>query len=449
MKIPENQTKMDSKLAEMALIYAEKFRQIKDEHDMSMAIIQSAMIAATGNYSKKCCDFEAISKELDEERTKNAALKQQIISLEDTIKLKDDLIFGQKKYIENSNEKETVYLNVINQLKCENPNRLGSKVVDIHEGDQDSDKEMAIVKGMLTEMIAFEKYAIEIEEQEKDINGFIAIGRLNEKNVDSKENMCGLDNSTSTTINDTKLAEAIRHNQNMQNLLKSERENFTWINRQQRNRIEKLTKVLKISARNTRKLNELFELERNKTAKLSMDIWNLQSKYTKLDSRNHILKQQVKFKESLMSRPQPEKDEFDQELFKRQRDQIKALQSQLKQTEERAEKDIINQQQLLTRLREMSNNFNETVNNNRQLIESLTSKQNVLKSKVIRHEKVRHALVHQKQYLLSILSSYESFHNTMIQNDSAVQKRRKITSLKSVVLVVIAVRRMKPIDHAR
>lgn len=452
MKMSEIQRKMNLKSTEITTIYKEKIVQIKAEYDVIMTTIESAMMAATGNYDRKCREFEAISNQLDEERTNNVTLKQQIISLENTIKRKDELISEQKKSIDNSNQNETVYLDVIDGLKRENLKRIGpssSNVVDTQKGDQDVHKEMAIIKGMLTEMIAFEMYALEIEQHKEDINNLIEIGRMNEKNQDSKENMCVLANLTPTTINDIQLVRANSHMEKIQNLLKSERENFTLIHRQQRNRIEKMTKVLKLSIRNTSKLNKLYELEREKTTKLSIDILNIQFKSTKMDSRNQILKQQLKFKESFKSMAQPEKDEFDQELFKKQRDKIKALQIQLKQTEERAEKNIIFQHQLLTKLKEMSNTFTETVSKNYQLIQSLTSKQNVLKSRVINLDKFRRALVYQKQYLMFILKSYESLESRMIVNDSEAPQPRKIPSFKSVVLATIAVGRMKPRDQAR
>lgn len=80
---------------EMTSTCEEEIHQIKAEGDLN---INSVRMATTDN--QKCCDFEAISKQLDKERAKNVTLKQEIIDLKDIIKRRNDLIFEQQLFIE-------------------------------------------------------------------------------------------------------------------------------------------------------------------------------------------------------------------------------------------------------------------------------------------------------------------------------------------------------------
>lgn len=168
---------MDSKSAEMASTYEEKIRQIKAEYDLSMATIQAAMTKVTENYNRKCCDFEVISKQLDEERDVNAALKhkldmtkftenynqkcsefeaiskhldeerqetaalkQKIFSLKVTIKLEKNIIFEQQKL-----------LDVMAKLSDENLEEVNSCIdngsdISGDEGDLSEEKSVEIAK---------------------------------------------------------------------------------------------------------------------------------------------------------------------------------------------------------------------------------------------------------------------------------------------------------------
>lgn len=131
------------------------------------------------------------------------------------------------------------------------------------------------------------------------------------------------------------------------------------------------------------------------------------------------------------------------------------------------------QQQLLGKLKEMNEHLSENVRENRQLSETLQflteerqmlqkrvlnleqtcgdrdeleEKANHLFGKYLRTESFRRALVHQKRYLMIVLSTYEANEAkvlSLVHNQAVVPKRRKITSFKSVVLVAIAIERMK------
>lgn len=129
--------------------------------------------------------------------------------------------------------------------------------------------------------------------------------------------------------------------------------------------------------------------------------------------------------------------------------------------------------QLLSKLKEMNDNLSENVRENRQLSETLqflTEERQVLQKKMVdleqmcidrdeleeranhlfgkylRIESFRRALVHQKRYLMIVLSTYECNETkvlSQLSNNGVIPKRRKIPSFKSVVLVAIAIERMK------
>lgn len=133
----------------------------------------------------------------------------------------------------------------------------------------------------------------------------------------------------------------------------------------------------------------------------------------------------------------------------------------------------ISPQQLLAKLKEMNDNLGENVRENRQLSETLqilTEERHVLQkrvndleivcvdrdeleeranhlfSKYLRTESFRRALIHQKRYLMIVLSTYEASEAKVLSTlngNAAIQRRRKVPSFKSVVLVTIAIERMK------
>lgn len=127
--------------------------------------------------------------------------------------------------------------------------------------------------------------------------------------------------------------------------------------------------------------------------------------------------------------------------------------------------------QLLSKLKEMNEHLSENVRENRQLSETLqllTDERHVLQKKVhgleqlcidrdeleeranhlfgkyLRTESFRRALIHQKRYLMIVLTTYENNETKVLSAfNNNLPRRRKIPSFKSVVLVAVAIERMK------
>lgn len=137
--------------------------------------------------------------------------------------------------------------------------------------------------------------------------------------------------------------------------------------------------------------------------------------------------------------------------------------------------NLVVPQQLLVKLKEMNDKLGDNVRENRQLSETLqflTDERQMLQKRVgeleqnciekedleeranhlfgkyLRTESFRRALVHQKRYLLIVLSTYEANEAKVLSmvngkaGVTAVKKRTRPT-FKSVVLVAIAIERMK------
>lgn len=132
-------------------------------------------------------------------------------------------------------------------------------------------------------------------------------------------------------------------------------------------------------------------------------------------------------------------------------------------------------QQLLAKLKEMNDNMSENVRENRQLSETLhllTDERHLLQKRVhelevvcvdrdeleeranhlfgkyLRTESFRRALIHQKRYLMIVLNSFECNEAKVLNalNGTGFMsppRRRKVPSFKSVVLVAVAIERMK------
>lgn len=128
---------------------------------------------------------------------------------------------------------------------------------------------------------------------------------------------------------------------------------------------------------------------------------------------------------------------------------------------------------LLSKLKEMNDHLSENVRENRQLSETLQllteerhdlqkkvqdleqlcvdrdeieERANHLMGKFLRTESFRRALIHQKRYLMIVLNTYEANESKVLSSFKtglAATKRRDTPSFKSVVLVVIAIERMK------
>lgn len=128
----------------VASVIEEKIVQIQNEFRSTIGTVDEALKIATKNYDKKCRDFDFLNEQLKTERVKNKELKRQLDLSNIKIKNQDDIIL---KLQQNVNNHEQNKPNVDEQLR----------------------KELAEVKGVLFEMIAYEKYVIALEEQEKKI----------------------------------------------------------------------------------------------------------------------------------------------------------------------------------------------------------------------------------------------------------------------------------------
>lgn len=128
---------------------------------------------------------------------------------------------------------------------------------------------------------------------------------------------------------------------------------------------------------------------------------------------------------------------------------------------------------LLSKLKEMNDHLSENVRENRQLSETLQllteerhelqkkvreleqlcfdreeyeERANHLMGKYLRTESFRRALIHQKRYLMVVLNTYENNESKVLssfKNGVTSTKHRDTPSFKSVVLMVIAIERMK------
>lgn len=128
---------------------------------------------------------------------------------------------------------------------------------------------------------------------------------------------------------------------------------------------------------------------------------------------------------------------------------------------------------LLSKLKEMNDHLSGNVRENRQLSETLQllteerhdlqkkvhdldqlcidreeieERANHLMGKYLRTESFRRALIHQKRYLMIVLNTYETNESKVLSSfkqNSGTNKHRDRPSFKSVVLVVIAIERMK------
>lgn len=175
-------------------------------------------------------------------------------------------------------------------------------------------------------------------------------------------------------------------------------------------------------------------------------------------------------------------------------DRVKALQSDIERSSQRetrlteslasvagynsqnllSSNNLIVPQQLLVKLKEMNDKLGDNVRENRQLSdtlqfltderqmlqkrvgeleqsctdkEDLEDRANHLFGKYLRTESFRRALVHQKRYLLIVLSTYEANEANVLtmmngKLGASVKKRRRPT-FKAVVLAAIAIERMK------
>lgn len=149
-----------------------------DNLQSKVETIEAELVSSGKNLDKKSGEFDLLSGKLSEERANVEVIKQQLSSMENTIKFKDELIVKLQKDILNYNEIELLNQEEINRLKRENVHLKDSKDDTDHlEINQQLREELASVKALLSDteqelsekMIAYEKCLLDIKEQEKKI----------------------------------------------------------------------------------------------------------------------------------------------------------------------------------------------------------------------------------------------------------------------------------------
>lgn len=158
----------------------DSLRDQVDELQSKIETIEAELVLTSKNYDKKCSDFDAMSVQLNEERANSGVIKQQLNSMENTIKFKDELISKLQKDIDNYIESEKDNFDIINRLKrehSEQQNFNDNKIADSSEVNQQLREELTVVKQILAEteqelnekMISYEKCLLDIKEQENKI----------------------------------------------------------------------------------------------------------------------------------------------------------------------------------------------------------------------------------------------------------------------------------------
>lgn len=158
-----------------------------NELQSKIEAIEAELVLATKNYDQKCSnlqkletDFESLNGHLSEERANNGVMKQQLSSMENTIKFKDELIENFTKDVATKNNTEKLQLAEIDRLKRENSELAilnNSKTNEELKVNQKLHDEIAMLKETLVnteeelayKMISYEKCLLDMKEQEQKI----------------------------------------------------------------------------------------------------------------------------------------------------------------------------------------------------------------------------------------------------------------------------------------
>lgn len=158
-----------------------------NELQSKIEAIEAELVLATKNYDQKCSnlqklesDFESLNGHLSEERANNGVMKQQLSSMENTIKFKDELIEKFTKDVATKNDTEKLQLAEIDRLKRENSELAilnNSKTNEELKVNQKLHDEIAMLKETLVnteeelayKMISYEKCLLDMKEQEQKI----------------------------------------------------------------------------------------------------------------------------------------------------------------------------------------------------------------------------------------------------------------------------------------
>lgn len=172
-KLKEEFNSEKSKLTKEIEVLHDQMKELQSK----IKTIEAQMTVSTKNYNKKCSEFDSLAAQLSEERANHGVIKQQLNSMDNTIKLKDELIAKLHKDIENYNEIEKVNLNMINRLKRENSDLNKQKIINDDGSEALLREELTVAKAKLKDteqelsekMIAYEKCLLDIKDQEEKI----------------------------------------------------------------------------------------------------------------------------------------------------------------------------------------------------------------------------------------------------------------------------------------
>lgn len=166
-----------------------QLKGIIDTLESKITGIDRKLSDADANFMGKCVELDAINAQLNKERANNHVLKTQLDSMDNTMKLKDELISKYQKDLYNYTENEKDQLEKMRQLQNEiDAFNRHSKHSSPSKSNQHMQDELDHLKDVLADterelnekMIAYEKALLDIAEQEK------VIFRLNDVLTDSK-----------------------------------------------------------------------------------------------------------------------------------------------------------------------------------------------------------------------------------------------------------------------
>lgn len=180
-KLEADRRKLNGEIAEL--------KSIIDSLESKITAIGRKLSDADASFMGKCVELDAISAQLSKERANNHVLQTQLDSMDNTMRLKDELIAKYQKDLYNHTENEKDQLERMRQLQdeIEACNRR-SKHSSPTKPNQHMQAELDHLRELLADterdlsekMIAYEKAVLDIAEQDK------VIFHLNDVLTDSK-----------------------------------------------------------------------------------------------------------------------------------------------------------------------------------------------------------------------------------------------------------------------
>lgn len=311
------QTEISRLQSQILPIYEEKIVRIKDEFQLTIDTIEAALTLATKNYERKCRDVEELNGQLNVERLKNRALKHQLNRLDVTINAKNELITKLKLDIDNLNEKKWVKLDTSNSSESEDQLR----------------KELSTVKGILTELLAYEKYVLDIEEQEKKIVTLSDALTRPKREEDVKKPIAAFRSSREKDDRFKIEIEVLKHRLNA-HISEPIRTTVSEAEFKKMSRIEKeprnSTPIISSTTKNTIKLHNWVNLMKTECESSAVVVQKVADRLQEKEERSKL-----KHKNEGYSN---KGEVTQQDLLRHQSGKIKFLKSLLNQEEERAEK---------------------------------------------------------------------------------------------------------------